>query len=117
MYEHRTKPLISTGAFLRRLATHFGIALLIILVSLVIGVICYHKLADLPWIDAILNAAMILGGMGPVDRLTSNGAKLFAAAYALYSGLVLLISVGMLFAPVVHRILHRFHLESELGGK
>lgn len=113
MYEHRTKPLISSRAFFRRLVAHGVVGLAIILISLLAGVICYHQLADMSWVDAILNAAMIMGGMGPVTPLVSNGAKLFAAAYALYSGLVLLISVGLIFAPVFHRILHRFHLENE----
>jgi hypothetical protein len=113
MYEHRTKPLISRKAFFRRLVAHGLVGLAIIFVSLVIGVVCYHQLAGMSWVDAILNAAMIMGGMGPVNPLVSDGAKLFAAGYALYSGLVLLLSVGLIFAPVFHRILHRFHLENE----
>jgi hypothetical protein len=89
----------------------------IIGVSLLIGIFGYHSLTAMAWIDAILNASMIMGGMGPVDTLHSGGAKLFASAYALYSGYVLLISVGILFAPVIHRILHRLHLQSESGDK
>ena len=113
MYEHRTKPLISRGAFFRRLLAHGGFAFTLIFASLLVGVLGYHVLGELPWIDAILNASMILGGMGPVDNLDNDASKLFAAAYALYSGLVLLISLGILFAPIMHRILHRFHLESD----
>ena len=96
-----------------RMTAHGGVALLIILISLLMGVLGYHTLAGLSVVDSILNAAMILGGMGPVDSLKSDSAKLFAAAYALYSGLILLVSVGILMAPLLHRLLHRFHLQSE----
>src|ERR1043166_7287772 len=111
MYEHRSKPLLSRAEFFWRLANHGGIVCLIIVASLSIGILGYHYLGGLDWIDATLNASMILGGMGPVDRLSSGCAKLFASVYALYSGLVLLVSVGILFAPIIHRILHRLHLE------
>ena len=113
MYESRTRPLISRAAFMRRLAAHGGIGLATIVISLIIGVFGYHGLAGLAWIDAILNACMIMGGMGPIDRLETTAAKLFASVYALYSGLILLVSVGFLFTPIFHRILHRFHLENE----
>ena len=79
--------------------------------SLAIGVAGYHFLAGLPWIDSLLNASMILGGMGPVDTLTSNQGKLFASVYALYSGVVLLGSVAVFLAPLVHRLLHRYHFD------
>jgi hypothetical protein len=85
----------------------------IILFSLGIGVIGYHYFESMPWIDAVLNASMILGGMGPVDTLQTSAGKIFASFYALYSGIVLLASVGVLAAPIFHRILHRFHLELE----
>jgi hypothetical protein len=114
MYENRTKPLLPRKDFLHRLLNHGALAFVIIFGSLVIGVLGYHGIAHLAWVDAVLNASMIMGGMGPVDALTSTGSKLFASAYALYSGLVLLISVGILMAPVVHRVLHRFHLASDL---
>jgi hypothetical protein len=114
MYEPKTKPLLPPEAFFRRLIRHGGVAAALILVSLLIGVVGYHVLADLNWIDALLNAAMILGGEGPVDRLTTDAAKIFASLYSLYSGLILLVSVGILAAPVLHRLLHRFHLQ---GGK
>ena len=83
----------------------------IVAVWLVIGVAGYHWVAGLEWIDALLNAAMILAGMGPVDILRSDGAKLFAAVYALISGVLILGASGLLFAPVLHRILHNFHLD------
>jgi len=111
MFEHRKDALLPRAAFLRRLLRHFGLSAAILAGSLAVGVIGYHILEDQAWVDAILNAAMILGGMGPVGELRTSAGKLFAAAYALYSGVVFLVVVGVLFAPVVHRALHRFHLE------
>jgi hypothetical protein len=115
MYEHRGQPLLPRPAFLRRLAKHAGIAIGIVLGSLLIGILGYHFLEGLAWIDALVNASMILGGMGPVDALHTNAGKLFASFYALYSGMVFLVAVGIIFAPVFHRVLHHFHLESEAG--
>jgi hypothetical protein len=112
MYEHRNQPLLPRSAFLQRLASHVGIAIGIVLGSLVIGILGYHFLEGLAWIDALVNAAMILGGMGPVDALHTDAGKLFASFYALYSGIVFLLAVGIIFAPVFHRILHHFHLET-----
>jgi hypothetical protein len=111
MYEHHSQPLLPRPAFFLRLAGHVGIAFGVVAGSLVIGMLGYHFLEGLPWIDALLNAAMILGGMGPVDTLHTNAGKVFASFYALYSGMVFLAAVGIIFAPVFHRILHRFHLE------
>ena len=85
----------------------------IILSSLVLGMLGYHYLESLSWIDSLLNAAMILGGMGPVNPLQTNAGKIFASLYALYSGIILLASVGLLFTPMFHRFMHRFHLELE----
>ena len=113
MYEHHSQPLLSRLAFLRRLAAHVGIAIGVILGSLLMGVLGYHFLEGLAWIDALVNAAMLLGGMGPVDALHSEAGKLFASFYALYSGIVFLVAVGIIFAPIFHRILHHFHLEIE----
>jgi hypothetical protein len=110
MYEHRRQPLLSRAAFLRRVARHAGIALGIVVGSLVLGILGYHILESLAWIDALVNAAMILGGMGPVNELHTDAGKLFAAFYALYSGVVFLVVAGVLFAPLIHRFLHRFHL-------
>ena len=84
--------------------------------SLAIGAVGYRMLAHLSWVDALLNASMILTGMGPVDPMPTAGAKLFASAYALFSGVAFLTSVGVLLAPVVHRLLHRFHLEMDEGS-
>jgi hypothetical protein len=115
MYEHRTAPLLPFPAFLKRLASHAGVAIGVVLGSLVIWILGYHFLEGLAWIDALVNAAMILGGMGPVDALHTNAGKLFAAFYALYSGMIFLVAAGIIFAPVFHRILHRFHLETGMN--
>ena len=112
-YERRSAPLLSRQKFYVRLAMHGVLALAAILVSLAIGICGYHFLGDLPRIDALLNASMILGGMGPVDDLVTTPAKVFASAYALYSGLFILACMGVLFAPILHRILHSFHLEKK----
>ena len=81
--------------------------------SLLVGTAGYHRLGDLPWVDSFENASIILTGMGPVDRLSTTGAKLFAAFYALFSGVAFLSAMSVLLAPVLHRFLHRFHLEEE----
>jgi hypothetical protein len=87
--------------------------LVLIFGSLAIGMVGYHVFLSLPWIDSLLNASMILTGMGPVDRAETVGAKLFASVYAIFSGVMFLTSVGVLIAPIVHRFMHRFHLETE----
>jgi hypothetical protein len=90
-----------------------GLGAVVIAVSLGIGMAGYHVFEKLPWVDAFLNAAMILSGMGPVATLDTNDGKIFAGCYALYSGLALIAILGIIFAPVVHRALHKFHLEDE----
>ena len=90
---------------------------MVIAVSLGIGMIGYHVFEKLPWIDAFLNAAMILSGMGPVATLQTDAGKIFAGCYALFSGLALIAILGIIFAPVVHRFLHKFHLEDEASDK
>jgi len=92
---------------------HTGIVVFLILGVLLIGVAGYHWLAGLGWVDALLNASMILGGMGPVDTLSTVPAKLFASFYALFSGLVLIAVMGLVFAPIIHRVLHAFHMEDD----
>lgn len=111
MFEHRHQPLLARRLFLGRMGRSLFAFVIIVTLSLAFGAIGYRVAADLPWVDALLNAAMILTGMGPVDRMTSVGGKLFAAGYALFSGVAFLSSVGVLAAPVVHRFLHRFHIE------
>lgn len=111
MYENRHQRLASRHVFARRLLRHAAASVTLVAVSLLIGVLGYHLLEALPWLDALLNAAMLLGGMGPVDALHTSAGKLFAAAYALYCGLVALIAASILLAPLLHRLLHRFHVE------
>lgn len=113
MYEHHTKPLLPRKVYYQRLARHAAMGVGIIVISLGLGMVGYHGLEKLPWIDAFLNSAMILGGMGPVATLQTDAGKLFAGFYALYSGLALIAILGIIFAPVVHRFLHKFHLEDE----
>ena len=110
-YESKRQPLLSRQAFARRLATSFGAASALVGLSLLAGMVGYHFLERLDWLDAFLNASMILSGMGPVDRPATAGGKLFAGLYALYSGLAVILAAGILFTPLVHRMLHRFHLE------
>jgi hypothetical protein len=97
--------------FHNRLARNVLYALCIVLASWGAGIVGYHALERLSWIDSTLNAAMILGGMGPVNPVRTFGGKLFASFYALYSGMVFLFVVGMIFGPFAHRLLHKFHLE------
>jgi flagellar biosynthesis protein FliR len=117
MFEHRRQPLLSRVAFLMRMARSAGIAIGVVLVGLGLGVLGYHYLDDLPWIDALVNAAMILSGMGPVDPLHNTGGKLFAAMYALLSGFLFLSVAGILLVPVLHRMMHRFHVETDEAPK
>jgi hypothetical protein len=110
MYEHRHEPLASRREFVVRLAVNGALAVGVAGASLAVGMLGYHGFEGMSWIDAFVNAAMILGGMGPVDQLYTDGGKIFAGLYALYSGLAVLSMVAILLAPVAHRFLHRFHL-------
>jgi hypothetical protein len=111
LYEHRNKRPITRLAFAHRMAHHVALALILTLLSLGIGMCGYMYYEDLPWRDAFLNSAMLLGGMGPVDPPRTHGGKIFAGLYALYAGLLFLIVAAVLMAPVLHRILHHFHWE------
>lgn len=111
MFEHRSQPLLPRRAFISRQLRSLGLGLVLIVVSLIIGMLGYHMLEGLAWDDAFVNAAMLLSGMGPVATLHSTASKVFAGCYALYSGLAILLIAGIVFAPAVHRVLHRFHLE------
>ena len=113
MFGHTKVPLAPRHLYFRRLIGNSIVAGVLIVGSLAIGVVGYHRLVGLGWIDALLNASMILGGMGPVDPVHTTGGKLFASFYALYSGVMLLTSVSVVSAPILHRFLHRFHLEDE----
>ena len=112
-YEHRNQPLLPWRVFLlRRVGRTLALALGVIAVSLFTGMLGYRLTEGMGWLDAFLNAAMILGGMGPVDALHTSAGKLFAGIYALYSGLLLVLVAGLLLAPFLHRLMHHFHLES-----
>ena len=111
MYEPRHKPLLSRAQFTRRVAGHLLVGLGVIGASLVAGMAGYVAFEHLSWLDAFLNAAMLLGGMGPVDMPQTEAGKLFAGLYALYAGLVLIVVAALLITPVVHRVLHSLHLE------
>lgn len=113
MFEPHHQPLLPRARFLVRVLRNLLISGGIVLGSLLIGALGYHRFARLAWIDAVLNAAMILTGMGPVDPITTDAGKIFATAYALFSGVVFLTAVAVLFAPLVHRFVHRFHLDDE----
>ena len=113
MFEHHSQPLLSRREFFLRSLRYTSGALLLIAASWLIGIIGYHVLEGLPWIDSLLNAAMILGGMGPVDRLVTTGGKLFASFYALFSGIIFLVSLGVMLAPVIHRFMHKFHIQNK----
>lgn len=109
MYEHRELRPLSPAAFFTRMARHGVLAGLIVAASLLAGMAGYEYYEGLGWRDAFLNAAMLLGGMGPVESPQTPGGKLFAGFYALYAGLVFIAVTGIMLAPVVHRMLHRFH--------
>lgn len=110
MYEHHSKPLISRAQFAWRMASHFGYVVLLVGGSLVGGMAGYMHYAHMRAVDAFLNAAMLLGGMGPVGDLPNDAAKIFSGCFALYAGIIFIVSASLLVAPVAHRILHRLHL-------
>ena len=111
MFEHRSQPLLSRQAFYRRLGRSAAVALLVIVVALGIGMVGYRAFESMSWVDAFVNAAMILSGMGPVSSLQTDAGKIFAGCYALFSGLAFITSIGIVFAPAFHRFLHKFHVE------
>ncbi len=113
MYEHRRVRPLSRRRFALRIAAHFALAAALVALSLVGGMWGYEHYEGLGWRDAFLNAAMLLGGMGPVNAPRSDAGKVFAGCYALYSGLVFLVVAGLLLAPTVHRLLHRLHWEED----
>jgi hypothetical protein len=110
-FEHRTKPLAPHRVFIGRLATSVAIALALIGAALAIGMIGYRLTEQMEWIDAFLNSAMLLGGMGEVDPLRTEAGKLFAGIYALFCGLLIVLGSGIILAPILHRVLHALHVE------
>lgn len=113
LYEHRSQPLISRQRFARRVWQHFLLAVALLGVSLVAGMMGYHFLAGLRWVDAFLNSAMLLGGMGQVGDIPTQSGKIFAGIFALYAGLVLIVASAVLLTPLLHRLMHRVHLEGK----
>jgi len=110
MFEHHKQQIVPFNVFILRVLNSFFIALLFILFSLLMGAFGYHVTEGLSWLDATLNASMILAGMGPVNGLNTTAGKVFATFYALYSGIAFLTIAAILLAPFIHRFLHRFHL-------
>ena len=113
MYEHRTHRLVTWPEFLRRVTRHLLLAFLIVSCAVGIGTVGYRTAGKLNGVDAFLNASMILGGMGPVDRMETTTGKMFAALYALFSGLVFIAVMGVVFAPWLHRLVHWMHLDQK----
>ncbi len=114
MYEPKHQPPIPPKSFVRRLLVHLVAALGLLGLSLGIGMLGYVVFERLSWLDAFLNAAMLLGGMGPIHAPSTNAGKLFAGLYALYAGLVFIATAALLFAPMFHRLMHRFHWSENL---
>lgn len=111
MFEPKHLPLLPRRLFLRRFARNFLVGLALIAVSLAAGMLGYEYFEGMNSVDAFVNAAMILSGMGPIGELKTKGGKIFAGCYALYSGLALITVAAITLSPVIHRFLHRFHLE------
>ncbi len=115
MYESKNKPLAPAHVFVGRVMRSIFFAVFVLSMCLALGIVGYHYTAGLLWIDAIHNASMILSGMGPVAEIKTTGGKLFSSAYALFSGVVFITNIGIILAPMAHRLYHRLHLEDEDG--
>ncbi|MDP9362178.1 MAG: hypothetical protein M3P29_12095 [Acidobacteriota bacterium] len=113
MYETRRDRLLTRAQFTMRVLVHISIAVIAAALALLAGVLGYHYLGALSWVDSLLNASMILGGMGPVDLLKTDPAKVFASCYALFSGLVFIGLLAVLLAPFIHRVMHKLHIDEE----
>jgi len=113
MYESKTQKPVPRSAFVKRLLLHLAAAVALLFVSLGIGIFGYWYFENLPFLDGFINSAMLLGGMGPVNNPVTSGGKIFAGIYALYAGLVFIVTAALIFTPIVHRILHKFHWDSE----
>ena len=113
MFERKQEKLAPVSVFVRRMAASVAMAGILIAFTLFIGIAGYHWVAGFDWVDSLLEASMILGGMGPVNPLATTGAKLFASGYALFSGLIFIALMGIILAPVTHRMLHKFHIDEK----
>ena len=114
MYESKNQQPLARAGFARRLLGHLLVAVGLLGVSLALGMIGYVLFENLSWLDAFLNAAMLLGGMGPVNPPQTGAGKLFAGFYALYAGLVFIVTAALLFTPILHRLIHRFHWDEKI---
>lgn len=112
-YERKSQPLLPVPKFLWRLGKNIIIGLLLISLAMAIGMIGYRLTEHMSWVDSFVNAAMILSGMGPMGQLATNAGKIFAGLYALFSGLTFILVIGVVFAPLAHRLIHRFHMSDE----
>jgi len=113
MFERRHEKLAPVNVFVKRIIASLGIAIALIAVALTIGISGYHWLAGFDFVDSLLEASMLLGGMGPVNPLPTDGAKIFASMYALFSGLIFIAVMGVVLSPIVHRFLHKFHIDEK----
>ncbi len=113
MFETKQDKIASLSIFIGRLFLNLGVGCILITVCLGFGMWGYHYYEEMPWIDSYVNAAMILSGMGPIQELKTDAGKLFAGSYALFSGIFFLFLMAMLFAPVIHRLYHRFHVKED----
>src|SRR5438093_746786 len=113
MFERRHEKLAPVSVFVKRVFASLGIAVALIAIALIIGISGYHWLGGFDWIDSLLEAAMILGGMGPVNPLPTDAAKIFASIYALFSGLIFIAVMGVVLSPIAHRFLHKFHIDED----
>ena len=117
IFERKHEELAPLGVFVKRVFASLAIAFCLTGLALAIGILGYHSLGGFSWIDSLLEASMILGGMGPVNQLATDGAKIFASLYALFSGLIFIAVMGVVLSPIVHRFLHKFHLDQEESGR
>lgn len=113
IYERRHEQLAPRAIFIKRIVASLVVALALIITTLVLGVAGYHYFAGFDWLDSLLEASMILGGMGPIKELPSDAAKIFASVYALFSGLIFIALMGIMLSPVAHRVMHKFHVDEE----
>src|SRR6202040_734638 len=113
MFERKHEKLAPVSVFVKRLTASIAIACLLIAAALFIGIAGYHWIAGFGWIDSLLEASMILGGLGPVNQLSTSGAKVFASVYALFRGPMFIGIIGVALSPIVHRLLHKFHLDEK----
>ena len=112
-FEHRSQPILPFDKFIKRILRYTFFSMVLIGVSLGIGVAGYHYINELPWLDALLNASMILTGMGPVDPMKNDAAKLFASFYSIFSGVVFLSTVAVFLSPIANRFLHKIHVDED----